>query len=555
MIKTDNLAENLSANKKYDIAIIGAGPAGIMAAISAASACRTGSISICLLERNESAAKKLLLTGNGRCNYTADTDIDGMLSAFGKKGRFFSEAFKEFSNRDLIGFFRAEGIEPEYEKSGDNEALVKVFPKNKNASSVRQCLNKKLQENNIDIFYGFRAEKVSKINNYKETGGNYPFEVSPYSSCRFGSNFNHNIKNIIEPDNTVTGNPSCSNQAANISGSGNYSMDNCVLNRFPFNVFARKVILATGGRTYPQTGSTGDGYRIAKNLGHSINELVPYLLPVFSKDRDISLLAGISVKEAGLKILAGKKVIAKNKGSILFTHSGLSGPCALNVGHKVFKLLNNEFKKDLDRQGGSPFTENSPVRNSDKITAERHIYCNRDLNQDYAQVLNHNFETNLNQNFFIASLDLAPELSLEDFKKEVFATYKSNPKKELLTILNMVLKNIPGRLLDLILTRCNIVKNLKISNLLKVEMTRIYNTIKNLEFKIDNKLYFDEAIVTEGGIPVKEINPRDMQSVLTEGLYFAGEIIELAGPEGGFNLQKAFSTGWLAGKSAAESLN
>jgi predicted Rossmann fold flavoprotein len=462
MIKTNNL----SGCKKYDIAIIGAGPAGIMAAISAACAGSAGNISICLLERNESAAKKLLLTGNGRCNYTANIDSNGMVAAFGKKGRFFSEAFNEFSNRDLIAFFRAEGIEPEYEKSDENEALIKVFPKNKNASSVRQCLIEKLQENSIQVFYGFRAEKVLKVKNPEETEENYHFEIQPLSGCEF-------------------------------------------------SLFARKVILATGGRTYPQTGSTGDGYKIAKNLGHSINELSPYLVPVFSKDRDISSLAGISVKEAGLKIFAGGKVISKNTGSILFTHRGLSGPCALSIGHEVYKLLNNKYKKELMREH------------------------NPDLNQDFIRI----------------SLDLAPDLSFEDFKKEIFTIYRSNPKKELLTILNMILKNIPERLLDLILTRCKIMKNLKIGNLLKVELAGIYNTIKNLEFKIDNVLHFDEAIVTEGGIPVKEINPRDVQSVLAKGLYFAGEIIELAGPEGGFNLQKAFSTGWLAGKSAAEALN
>ena len=132
-----------------------------------------------MLERNESAAKKLLLTGNGRCNYTADIDIDGMLSAFGKKGRFFSEAFKEFSNHDLIDFFRAEGIEPEYEKSGENETLIKVFPKNKNASSIRQCLIEKLQKNNIHVFYGFRAEKILKVKNPVEAREKYTFKIQP----------------------------------------------------------------------------------------------------------------------------------------------------------------------------------------------------------------------------------------------------------------------------------------------------------------------------------------------------------------------------------------
>jgi predicted Rossmann fold flavoprotein len=471
MINTNGPSENIPYYKEYDIAIIGAGPSGIMAAISAASARSLGKINICLLERNESAAKKLLLTGNGRCNYTADIDSNGLMSAFGKKGRFFSEAFNRFSNRDLIDFFKAEGIESEYEKSSENENLIKVFPKNKNASSVRQCLVEKLLKKSINVFYGFRVERVLKIKNPEESNKKYAFKINACNNCEFG-------------------------------------------------VLAKRVVLATGGKTYPKTGSTGDGYEIAKNLGHSISELSPYLMPVFSKDRDIASLSGISVKVAGLKILAGEKVIAKNTGSVLFTHRGLSGPCAAGIGHEVYKLLNNEHKSGFAEHYSIPLSENSP-----------------------------------RPAFLKASIDLAPGLSFDDFRKEISRVYNSNPKKEMLTILNMVFETIPERLLDLILTRCEVIKNLKIGNLLKVEMTRIYNTIKNLEFKIDNKLYFDEAIVTEGGIPVKEINPRDFQSVITNGLYFAGEIIELAGPEGGFNLQKAFSTGWLAGKSAAESLN
>jgi predicted Rossmann fold flavoprotein len=217
--------------------------------------------------------------------------------------------------------------------------------------------------------------------------------------------------------------------------------------------------------------------------------------------------------------LAEKKAIAANTGSILFTHRGLSGPCAAGIGHEIYKLINNQGKNSFAAHRRIPINEHKP-----------------------------------NMDFFIASIDLAPDLSLEDFKKEISMVYRSNPKKELLTILNIVLKNIPERILDLVLIRCKITGSLKIGNITKTEIAEIYNLIKNLEFKIDNKLYFDEGIVTEGGISVKELNPRDLQSAVTYGLYFAGEIIELAGPEGGFNLQKAFSTGWLAGKSAAESL-
>ncbi len=504
MIKTNNPSES----KEYDIVIIGAGPAGIMGAISAsiffkslvkADFCKKNintvirkeqdyasgdnksgdksgdiksedsfsiqnpavnsscSFNICIIERNESAAKKLLLTGNGRCNYTADIEMEEMALAFGKKGRFFSEAFNEFSNRDLISFYEREGIEPEYEKSLENGTLIKVFPKNKNASSVRQCLIDKLQENKIHVYYGFRSEKILKVKNPKKTGEKYLFKIHPFTN-------------------------------------------------YGFELSARNVIIATGGRTYPQTGSTGDGYKIAKDMGHSINRLLPCLVPIFSKDRDISLLAGVSVKHACLKILSGEKVIAKSSGSLLFTHKGLSGPSALSIGHEVYKLLSGDKQK-------------TDAKDLLKI-----------------------------------SIDLAPDLDFENFKNEISGIFNANPKKELLTLLNIAFKNIPERLLDLVLTRCKLSKNLKFGNLSKIEMALVYNAIKNLEFKIDNSLHFDEAIVTQGGIPVKEINPRDMQSRLVEGLYFAGEIIELAGPEGGFNLQKSFSTGWLAGKSAAESL-
>ena len=566
MTKTNNLP----GCKKYDIAIIGAGPAGIMAAISASiflksqvknsfdkkdaakitrqeqdfisansftdknsenansssiinnSGTNNGSSSsssICIIERNESAAKKLLLTGNGRCNYTAAVDKDDLVLAFGKKGRFFSDAFNELSNRDLIDFFKKEGIEPEYEKPDENGNLVKVFPKNKNASSILQCLTCILQENNIHVFYGFRVEKILKVKNPGETGEKSLFEILPFNGCRFANPSNNNPG----PDDKKIGSPSYGTSAA-----GNY-----LLSKKPFGLFAEKIILATGGKTYPQTGSTGDGYKIAKKMGHTINELIPRLIPIFIKDRDIAMLAGVSLKEAGLKILSGEKVVAKSTGSLLFTHNGLSGPCAVSIGHEVYKLLSDKQKKGLAANGSNLFENNDP--NSYKMLNVEV----QDLKQDFIRV----------------SIDLAPDLSFESFKKEIFKICKSNPKKELLTLLNMIFKSIPDRLLDLILTRCKITKNLKISNLSRVGMLSIYGTIKNLECKIDSKLHFDEAIVTEGGIPLKEINPKNMQSGLIEGLYFAGEIIELAGPEGGFNLQKAFSTGWLAGKSAAKGLS
>ncbi len=588
MIKTDNLSED----KKYDIVIIGAGPAGIMAAISAAiasaSAPGNGGLSICILERNQSAARKLLLTGNGRCNYTANIDMDGMLSAFGKKGRFFSEAFDEFSNRDLVAFFEAEGIEPEYEKSDENEAVIKVFPKNKNASSVRQCLIDKLQEYRVNVFFNFRVEKVIEAKNLAEPNENYFFEILQCSGSEFDNHLNNGMRNNLRKDAIGTSNVSCSNQDANMSGAvrpaiGAYvseksSINDYELNRKPFSLFARKVILATGGITYPHTGSTGDGYAIAKKMGHSVNELIPCLVPVFSKDSDIVLLAGVSVKEVGLKILSGKKVIAKSTGSVLFTHKGLSGPCAVSIGHEVFKFISTKYKKDLTGNDDSLVDMPGPNQYNEKNLTEDRTGSNKNIKQNSGPELIWDFDPNslkncrqhssqghdrgliqdyksdFNTDFLVASLDLAPDLSLEGFKKEISNIYKSNPKKELLTILNIILKNVPQRLLDLVLIRCSITKNLKIGNLSKEGLTGIYDNLKNLEFKIDNDLHFEEAIVTEGGIPAKEISPRNMQSVLKSGLYFAGEIIELAGPEGGFNLQKAFSTGWLAGKSAAESL-
>jgi Predicted flavoproteins len=261
MTKTNNLP----GCKKYDIAIIGAGPAGIMAAISAsiflksqvknsfdkkdaakitrqeqdfisansftdknsenangnsiisnsanANIGSSSSSSICIIERNESAAKKLLLTGNGRCNYTAAVDKDDLVLAFGKKGRFFSDAFNELSNRDLIDFFKKEGIEPEYEKPDENGNLVKVFPKNKNASSILQCLTCILQENNIHVFYGFRVEKILKVKNPGETGEKSLFEILPFNGCRFANPSNNNP----DPDDKKIGSSSYGSSAA-----GNY---------------------------------------------------------------------------------------------------------------------------------------------------------------------------------------------------------------------------------------------------------------------------------------------------------------------------------------------
>ncbi len=408
----------------FDVLIIGGGPAGMMAGISAS----TNNKKICLLERNKVLGKKLLLTGNGRCNFTNAKPIPEVIEMFGKQGRFLYGALTKFSNTDLINFFEERGVETKTERGN------RVFPASDRAYTILSCLKKELEKNKANIVYDFRVIKISKQK--------YDFRV---------------------------------------------------LAKDGREIFSKKVIIATGGKTYEKTGSTGDGYWLVKNLGHKILPLKPALAPLFVKDREIRLLAGLSLENVRLTVFSDDQVINSFFGDMIFTHQGISGPIVLKTSKQVY----------------------DEIRKNKKIAA---------------------------------IIDLKPALNEKQLKERIYRGINQFPKKEYKSLLNNLL---PRLLVLTAIKETKIDSHKKNGSLTKEEIIKIIRFLKDFSFVVDGVAPLDSAIVTAGGVDISEIDSRTMESKIVSRLFFAGEIIALDGPTGGFNLQKAFSTGWLAGKSAS----
>lgn len=412
--------------KFFDVAIIGGGPAGMMAAISASA---NNGIRVCLLEKNKSLGKKLLLTGKGRCNITSSKDISEIVEKYGKRGGFYYSALTQFSNRDLINFFNERGVKTVVER-GD-----RVFPQSGKADMVLECLIKELKKGGVVIEYFFEAAKIIK--------NKAIFEITSSKNGRF---------------------------------------------------FARNVLICTGGMSYPATGSTGDGYQFAKQFGHTITPLSPALAALIVNSKKIRLLAGLSLKNINLTVLSNKKKVADIFGEMLFTHTGISGPIVLTISKQVYSEL--------------------AKKNSVEV-----------------------------------SLDLKPALDEKKLKRRIQREIEQIGKKEYRTFL---MKLLPKSLISLTMDLTAIDRHKKVGSLTRKEQERLISFLKDFKFKIDQVAPIESAIVTSGGLSITEIESKTMQSKIVPGLFFAGEVIELEGPTGGFNLQEAFSTGWVAGKLALE---
>lgn len=383
---------------QFDIAVIGGGPAGMMAAGRAAEK----GARVLLLEKTYRLGSKLLLTGGGHCNITNSANIDDMVAAFGKEGKFLYRAFTVFSNKDLIGFFESRGLKMQTEPDG------RVLPASGRAEDVLAVLRAYLKENKVTIHH------------------NSPVE---------------NIKDIDAP----------------------------------------KIIVATGGKSYPATGSTGDGYKIAKQAGHTIVPISPGLSALISNSPFIKDLQGLTLKGVGISVVIDGKKKIKEEGDILFTHFGVSGPAVLNLSGKIIDALANRSKVEV-------------------------------------------------------SLNL-PAQDLSSFGPKTVSQY---------------FKNILPASLFLVFEKfCPVILNKKCSMLGRDERKIITDYLTDFKILIIGSRPIEEATITRGGVSLKEINPQTMESKLVKGLYFCGEVLDLAGLTGGYNLQEAFSTGYLAGDSAA----
>ena len=413
---------------RYDIVIIGAGAAGLMAATIAAEKQQT----ILLVEKMDQAGRKLRITGKGRCNLTNTSPIKEFISHIGSDGRFMRNAFSMFFNNELMQFFEQKGVTLNIERGS------RVFPQSGKA---------------LDIF-------LALINGIERN------------------------KNI-----TILKNTSATELITSPAGIAGVVLSNGT------TVAATKVILATGGKSYPLTGSTGEGYTLAKNVGHTIVDPIPSLVPLVCTEKITDELIGFTLKNVSLTISdSNDKKICNFFGEMTFTPDGIGGPIVLSASRMVSRRL----------------------QNGEQLRA---------------------------------TLDLKPALDHDVLDKKLIRELDENGTRILKDALRLWL---PAEMIPLALQTMTIEHYKRLNQVSATDRKKILRMLKALPFTIVGTRGFDEAIVTQGGVSLKEVNPKTMESKLVKNLYITGELLDLDADTGGYNLQIAFSTGYAAGKAANE---
>lgn len=414
------------------VVIIGGGPAGMMAAISAA---QKGD-KVILIEKMKTLGRKLLITGKGRCNITSSLPMEEFIKNTPGNGMFLYSCYQNYTNQDIIQFLKQQGLEVKEERGN------RIFPITDKSQDVLNCFIKKMKELKIEIIYQTKAEeiKIEEKNGEKKVIG------------------------VKTPKETIK---------------------------------ADKVILATGGKSYPLTGSTGDGYEMVKKLGHTITTIKPSLVPleIYQKE-ECKELQGLSLKNVKIKLIDKKrnKEIYEDFGEMLFTHFGVSGPTILSSSAHLVRYNNIEEK-----------------------------YKNKEIT---------------------LKIDFKPALTIEKLDQRIRRDFEENKNKQFKNSLD---KLLPQKLIPIIIQKSEISEKKKVNEITKEERKNLINQLKNFEITIKRTRPIEEAIITSGGINIKEINPKTMESKIIKNLYFAGEIIDVDSYTGGFNLQIAYATGYTAG--------
>lgn len=415
------------------VIIIGGGPAGILAAISAKQ--NNENVDVTILEKMNKIGKKLLITGKGRCNITSSLPMDEFISNVPGNGRFLYSSFQNYTNQNILELLHENGLQTKQER-GD-----RIFPITDKSIDVLNILEKQLNKLGVVVKLNSKVEEI-----------------------------------LIEEDRVIG--VKCNGQ----------------------KIQADKVILATGGKSYPLTGSNGEGYKMSEKLGHEITHIVPSLVPLVSKEKKsykVCLdLQGLSLKNVSIKLLdeLKGKCIYSDFGEMIFTHFGVSGPTILSGSAHLVRYKNiKELMQD------------------NKLTLQ---------------------------------IDLKPALSEEKLDDRILRDFEKYKNKELKNALDDLL---PQKLIPVVIQLSEIDPYKRVNDLKREERIKLGYCIKHLEVKINDFGSIDEAIITSGGISIKQINPKTMESKLVKGLYFAGEIIDVDAYTGGFNLQIAYSTGYTAG--------
>lgn len=385
-----------------------------------------------VLEKNQRLGLKLLVTGGGRCNVTNSAGLKGFIAAFGGNGKFLYRALTVFSNSGLTGFLRSFGVPVRTDPDG------KVFPADDKAQSVLDALHCYLSRGKVTTLFGAQASALA-----------------------------------LGPDAAVAGVKTADGRV--VRGS--------------------RVIIATGGLSYPATGSTGDGYSLARQCGHTITPLRPGLTALESAEPFIKDLQGLTLRDITLTLIINGKPGKPQAGDLLFTHFGVSGPLVL--------VMSGPASDTLSEPGGK---------------AE-------------------------------FSVNLKPGLTREALAAEMQAYFAANGGKQFASYVKAIL---PASLAPVFERRCGIDKARQCASVTGAERRQVADLLADFRIKLSRPRPLREATVTRGGVALGEVNPQTMESRLVPGLYFCGEVLDLDGITGGYNLQEAFSTGYLAGQSAAE---
>ena len=411
----------LGTAMKVDVVVVGGGPAGMMAAITAAEC----GAAVCLLEPNERLGKKLNITGKGRCNLTNSCDAEQFLQSVPCNGKFLYSAYYQFDSAAVMDFFTELGVPLKTERGN------RVFPVSDRAFDVSGALEKRLLRLDVRL-----------VRDRAET--------------------------LVLQDGRLAG----------VKGSqAEYA--------------AGQVVIATGGGSYPLTGSTGDGYRLAQLVGHTIVEPRGSLVPLCTKGNLCAQMQGLSLRNVSLRVFEGNRRVYTDFGEMLFTHFGVSGPVVLSASAHMRQFGKKPYRMEID---------------------------------------------------------LKPALDEQSLDKRLVSDFTKYQNSDLINGLGDLL---PKKMIAPFVSLTGINPHQKIHDLTKGQRRSILTVMKSLPLEIEGPRPVDEAIVTSGGVSVKEVNPSTMESKLLEGLYFAGEVLDVDAYTGGFNLQIAWSTGRLAGLSAA----
>lgn len=394
---------------------------------------------VLLLEKNEKLGKKIYITGKGRCNLTNACETEDLFRHVLRNQKFLYSAFYNFTNLQAIGFFESHGLATKTERGG------RVFPVSGHSSDVIRALQQALQQAGVEVRLHTNVQEVL-TGTAKACGG------EPH------------VTGVRLSDGTI--------------------------------LHADAVIIATGGCSYCSTGSTGDGYRFARELGHAVTELRPSLVPFETAEPWVKDLQGLSLKNVTVRIRHGSKTIYEDFGEMLFTHFGVSGPLVLSASGRI-----NDYMEQMPLQ---------------------------------------------------MEIDLKPALSVEQLDKRILRDFEDNRNRQ---FKNGVQKLFPSKLIPVIVALSGIDPEKKVNEVTKEERQSFAKLMKAFPLTVIQFRGFQEAVITRGGVSVKEINPSTMESRLVPGLYFSGEVLDLDALTGGFNLQVAWSTGCLAGTSASQKLD